>query len=90
MICRDALDDAQQAQCINYLKASGMQICLLLDFGKTAPGDQARGARPVNCTDPSACIRVHPLPSSAVDSFFLVCRATSPQRGPMLGAIAAS
>ena len=40
--------------------------------------------------DPSACICVYPLPSSAVDSFFLACRATSPQRRPMPGAIAAS
>ena len=34
-------------------------------------GDRTRGAWAVNRTDPSACIRVHPLPSSAVDSFFL-------------------
>jgi GxxExxY protein len=29
-----ALDDAHAAQCINYLKATGLQLCLLLNFGK--------------------------------------------------------
>jgi GxxExxY protein len=28
-----ALDDIHRAQCINYLKASGRQVCLLLNFG---------------------------------------------------------
>jgi len=28
-----ALDDAHRMQCINYLKATGMQLCLLLNFG---------------------------------------------------------
>ena len=28
------LDDIHQAQCLNYLRASGMQLCLLLNFGK--------------------------------------------------------
>jgi GxxExxY protein len=28
------LDGAHTAQCINYLKATGMPICLLLNFGK--------------------------------------------------------
>lgn len=30
-----ALDDAHMAQCLNYLKATGLQTCLLLNFGKT-------------------------------------------------------
>jgi GxxExxY protein len=30
----EALDGAQRMQCINYLKATDMQLCLLLDFGK--------------------------------------------------------
>ncbi len=47
------------------------------------------GARPVNRTDPSACIGVHRLPSSAVNSC-LSCRATSAQRGPRPQAIADS
>jgi GxxExxY protein len=38
MICRGALNDVQQVQCINYLKVTGMQICLLLDFGKPRLG----------------------------------------------------
>ena len=38
MICRGALDDAQQMQSINYLAATGMQVCLLLDFGKPRLG----------------------------------------------------
>jgi GxxExxY protein len=28
-----ALDTAHQAQCMNYLKATGFQVCLLLNFG---------------------------------------------------------
>ncbi len=29
-----ALDDANVAQCLNYLKATGLSVCLLLNFGK--------------------------------------------------------
>ena len=29
-----ALDEVHLAQCINYLKASGLQLCLLLNFGR--------------------------------------------------------
>jgi GxxExxY protein len=29
-----ALDEAHRAQCIKYLKATDMQLCLLLNFGK--------------------------------------------------------
>ena len=29
-----ALDDIHFAQCINYLKATGMKICLLINFGQ--------------------------------------------------------
>ena len=29
-----ALDGVHAAQCINYLKATGLQLCLLLNFGK--------------------------------------------------------
>jgi len=29
-----ALDDAHVAQCLNYLKATGVKVCLLLNFGK--------------------------------------------------------
>ena len=30
-----ALDDIHKAQCINYLKATGLPVCLLMDFGGT-------------------------------------------------------
>jgi GxxExxY protein len=29
-----ALDDIHAAQCLNYLKATGIQICLLINFGR--------------------------------------------------------
>ena len=29
------LDDAHRMQCTNYLKASGLRLCLLLNFGKS-------------------------------------------------------
>jgi GxxExxY protein len=30
-----ALDDIHRAQCLNYLKATGLHLCLLVNFGKT-------------------------------------------------------
>lgn len=35
-----ALDDIHLAQCLNYLKATGLKTCLLLNFGK--PGLEIR------------------------------------------------
>lgn len=29
-----ALDDVHSAQCLNYLKATGLKLCLLVNFGK--------------------------------------------------------
>ena len=29
-----ALDEIYSAQCLNYLKASGLKVCLLMNFGK--------------------------------------------------------
>jgi GxxExxY protein len=29
-----ALDEAHRAQCVNYLKATRLPLCLLLNFGK--------------------------------------------------------
>jgi GxxExxY protein len=28
------IDEIHRAQCLNYLKATGLQLCLLLNFGK--------------------------------------------------------
>jgi GxxExxY protein len=30
-----ALDEIHMAQCLNYLKATGLKICLLINFGKS-------------------------------------------------------
>jgi len=30
-----AIDDIHRAQCLNYLKATGLHLCLLLNFGKS-------------------------------------------------------
>ena len=29
-----SLDDVHAAQCLNYLKATGLKVCLLVNFGK--------------------------------------------------------
>jgi GxxExxY protein len=29
-----ALDEVHRAQCLNYLKASGLRVCLLMNFAK--------------------------------------------------------
>ena len=29
-----ALDDVHRAQCLNYLKATGLRLCLLINFGR--------------------------------------------------------
>jgi GxxExxY protein len=29
-----ALDEIHSAQCLNYLKATGLTVCLLVNFGK--------------------------------------------------------
>jgi hypothetical protein len=29
-----AIEDIHRSQCLNYLKASGLYLCLLLNFGK--------------------------------------------------------
>lgn len=30
-----AFDDVHKAQCINYLKATGLRVCLLINFGRS-------------------------------------------------------
>src|SRR5689334_2465405 len=46
-----ALDGFQQAQCINYLKVSGLHLALLIKFPTTQSGMAARG--------PQSLIRVN-------------------------------
>jgi GxxExxY protein len=48
------LDDIHTAQCLNYLKATGLQVCLLINFG----GRRVQVKRIVNDFDrrESACI----------------------------------
>ena len=48
------LDDIHTAQCLNYLKATGLQVCLLINFG----GRRVQVKRVVNDFDrrESACI----------------------------------
>jgi GxxExxY protein len=50
----NGLDDIQTAQCLNYLKATGLQVCLLINFG----GPRVQVKRIVNDFDrrESACI----------------------------------
>jgi hypothetical protein len=42
-------------QSTNDLKATGLQLCLLLNFGKAAPGDQTRRPWLMNRALLSAC-----------------------------------
>jgi GxxExxY protein len=39
-----AFDDAHTAQCLNYLAATGLPICLLLNFGRKVEVKRLRGA----------------------------------------------
>jgi GxxExxY protein len=70
-----ALDNAHDAQCINYLRATGLPLCLLLNFSK--PRVEIRRFRQQSITFPYPC-------SSVVDNF-LPC-STHPgyrSRGPV-------
>jgi len=40
-----ALDEVHCAQCINYLSATGLEICLLVNFGRRVEVKRFRGAR---------------------------------------------
>lgn len=57
-----AMDDAHRLQCINYLKATALSLCLLLNFGR--PRLEVKRVANGQATAPSACISVHPLPSA--------------------------
>jgi GxxExxY protein len=55
-----ALDEIHRLQCVNYLKATGLHLCLLLNFGN--PRNQTPGEPPVIPATRSACsasIRLH-------------------------------
>ena len=49
-----ALDDAHQMQCINCLKATGLRLCLLLNFGRPRLEIKRVAHGHVKHTDPSA------------------------------------
>jgi GxxExxY protein len=38
-----ALDDVHSAQCLNYLKATGLRVCLLVNFGKPRAEEKRPG-----------------------------------------------
>ena len=62
------LDDIHVAQCLNYLKATGLTVCMLINFGKSR-GDIRRIVNNFRFNSVlSACIRVHPR----LISFFAV------------------
>jgi hypothetical protein len=46
------LGDVPSKQCTNHLQATGLALCLLLDFGKP---NHTCGPRPMSSTKPSAC-----------------------------------
>ena len=63
--------NTRQIQCINYLKATGLHVCPLLDFGKPSQAIEREAYGRRTARTQSVCICVHHLPSSAVDSLFL-------------------
>jgi GxxExxY protein len=54
-----ALDNAHTAQCLNTLKATGLHLCLLLNFGKSRLAIQRIAHDLWNPSVSSACIGVH-------------------------------
>ena len=86
-----ALDEAHSAQCVNYLKATGLQLCLLLNFGKPRL-EIRRVANRLQSTPPhlrpSACIcgfkyagprAIEPLTQRSKLAFALKQSPRSPQ-----------
>jgi GxxExxY protein len=62
-----ASDEGHRAQCVNYLKATGRGLCLLLNFGKS----KLEIKRVVNGLQSAIC--VNPRPSAVICVTVLSC-----------------
>jgi len=58
-----SVDEIHMDQCLNYLRATNLEVALLLNFGTPKIQNQAR--RPVIVSGVSLLIRVHPCSSVA-------------------------
>jgi hypothetical protein len=57
-----AIDDIHRAQCLNYLKATGLHLCLLLNFGRPHLEIKRIRPGPMNPPPPFACFACFAVP----------------------------